>query len=75
MAAVLDKAKISAIVGVFTSIAAIVYGYANYTMLIGIATFIFVLMIQYSSFKFKIAVSLIAILGIIYTAYNHMGIH
>jgi len=71
MTTAVDKAKVSAIAGLFGSIAAIFYGYANYTVIAGLATFVFVLMVQYSSFKFKIVASLITILGLISLALSH----
>ena len=54
MSVALDKAKISGVVAAFASIMALIDNYPNYVLLAGLGTFLFTLMIQYGSIKFKI---------------------
>ena len=69
------KALVSAFAGLFGAIAAIFYGYANLTLMAGLGTFLFTLMVQYSSVKLKIAASIAGILALVATAasYSHHG--
>ena len=69
------KALVSAFAGLFGAIAAIFYGYANLTLIAGLVTFLFTLMVQYSSVKIKVAASIAGILALIATAapYYHHG--
>lgn len=50
----MDKAKISGIVAFFASIVAAIEGYPNYVLITALGTFLFTLMVQYGSVKFKI---------------------
>lgn len=67
------KAIVAAFAGLFGSITAAYYGYANLTVIVGLVTFLFTLMIQYSSIKVKIAATLAGILGLAIFAFSHHG--
>lgn len=58
MSTVMDKAKISGIVGVVGAFATLLTGYVNLILFAALGTFIFSLMIQYGAVKFKIFLSL-----------------
>ena len=60
-----DKAKVSAIAGIFGAIAATVYGFMNFVLLAGMGMFLFTMLIQYSSIKIKILVPFAALLTLI----------
>jgi hypothetical protein len=72
MSVAIDKAKISGIVAVFASIIALVGNYANLALLVCLGTFLFTLMIQYGSIKFKIVGSSLLI-GFITWLVSHGG--
>ena len=67
------KAIVSAFAGLFGSITAIYYGYASLTLVAGLATFLLTLMIQYSSVKIKLAMSLAGIAAVVALVFSHHG--
>jgi len=75
MSIALDKAKISGIAGLFGAFAVFVYGFVNFVLIGGMATFLLTLMIQYGSIKVKILVPIVTLLALFsWSMYNGDGI-
>lgn len=68
MSSVIDKAKVSGITAVFTTIVAALGGYPFF-LYAGLGMFVFTLMIQHGALKFKIVGS--TVLAIIYLIFTH----
>jgi hypothetical protein len=71
MSMVIDKAKVSGIVGAISAFATVLYGYVNFVLLVGIGVFLLTMMIQYGSVKIKLLVpAFTAIIFLLSLMYN-----
>lgn len=68
------KSVVAGGTGIFASITAFFYGYANVMLLTFLGVFILTLAIQYSILKIKIIIPLLASLGFMYYFLNSFGI-